>query len=394
MFRIIKYIFGFASFTIKGKGSERFLNLVARANINIWDINRKSQEVFVCKVTAVDFKSLRKFSRKSHVLLRLKSKHGLPFIVNKFKRKPSLIVGPFCFWGIIYLLSLFVWDISVVGNVKLRQEEVAEAVEELGLTVGTPKGFVDPKILQKAVMCKMKDLSWISINIRGSLAVIELQEKNPVPDMLDKDKPCNIVAARPGQVTRIEAYKGSAEVKNGDAVAKGALLVNGFVEDAFGRITINHADARVFALTKYVLRERLDFNQKIEFPTGKVINRRTVRFFGLKIPLTLAPRPKEDYQKELFTDRVRFGKSFLPIIFYLEKCTEQEKSDVVLTTEQAGQKAEERLRQREELDFKDIKILKRNKREKVQNGTYYTEVTYECEEDIAKKEEIFMGKSR
>ncbi|MDR1467054.1 MAG: sporulation protein YqfD [Oscillospiraceae bacterium] len=390
MLKIVKYIFGFASFTITGKRLERFLNLAARSGINIWDIKKKSSDIFVCKVTAVDFKNLREFSRKSGVFLKLKSKHGLPFIINKLKRRPSLIAGPFCFYGVIYLLSLFVWNINIVGNFKLKEEEIIEAAAELGLAVGTPKGLIDAKIFEKNAMSKIKDLSWISVNLKGSSAFIELQEKKSAPER-PKDKPCNIVAARSGQIVRVEVYSGNAEVKNGDAVAKGNLLVNGFVEDIFGKNTINRAEAKVFAITKHILREKLDFGQIEEFPTGKIINRRSVKFFGVKIPLTLAPKPKDNYQKEFSLNKLKIGESFLPITFYLERHVEYERKKILLTPDQTKEKIEERLKAREESEFRDMKILERSKKEKIQNGTCYADVTYVCEEDIAKKEEIIVN---
>ncbi|MDR0738637.1 MAG: sporulation protein YqfD [Oscillospiraceae bacterium] len=392
MLSILRYILGFAVFSIDGKNAERFLNLTVRSGINIWKIEKKTGKLFLAKITATNFKNLRNITKKFKVKIKLKSKHGFPFIFNKYKKRLGFLVGPICFVLIIYLLSFFIWNINVVGNKKLTEDEIIKATEELGLRVGTFKNSLDTELLEKNIMLKLADLSWLAVNLQGSSAKIEVKEKEEPPEIVPNEHPCNIISKKPGQITQIQAHTGKAEVKNGDSVAKGDLLINGFDQDNYGKSTINHATGKVFAITKRLLKEKVCFNQILYHNTKKVINRRSVEFFGLKIPLTIVPKPDENYKKELTVNKVRFNNLCLPIVFHKEKCIKQKKEKIMLNIEQAREKAQENLKRREEFEFKNAKILSTNIKERIENGIYYQDVEYTCEEDIAEESEITFEK--
>ena len=51
------------------------------------------------------------------------------------------------------------------------------------------------------------------------------------PEFPDSTTPCNIVASQDGTIMGIEATVGVAEVRSGDAVLKGDLLISGITEN-------------------------------------------------------------------------------------------------------------------------------------------------------------------
>ena len=45
LLRLLRFFRGWVSFTVSGKYPERFLNITARKNIRLWDVQRKDKTV-------------------------------------------------------------------------------------------------------------------------------------------------------------------------------------------------------------------------------------------------------------------------------------------------------------------------------------------------------------
>ena len=64
------------------------------------------------------------------------------------------------------------------------------------------------ELLEQAAMVKLKDVSWMSINLQGSVASVELKERDVPPEAVPMTEPCNLKASYPGQVVRLEVISG------------------------------------------------------------------------------------------------------------------------------------------------------------------------------------------
>jgi similar to stage IV sporulation protein len=390
--RLIRYFFGFVLFKIEGKYIERFLNLAASNAINLWDV-KSYKDTFLAKTFAGEYKNLRFFAKKSKVRLKIIHKYGMPFFVNQYKNRLGLVVGPFCFAIIIYVLSLFIWnvDVKVFDAVNIDDAQVLKIMKDIGLYSGSLKNNVDAKILANSAMEKLKDVAWLSININGCNANIEVQERVAPPELVSKDKPCNIKAARGGQIIRMEIYEGTAEVKNGSAVDEGDLLVNGFVENSLGINTLKHARAKIFAKTKHVLHQKMPLEQQETVFMPKTIKRKSINFFGMNMPLNLTFTPsKQNYERELKIHKAKLNERTMPITFYEEIWTQKYVKNITLSLDQAREKIRNMLVERTKKEFNRKKILSYNEKESFQNGILHTDAIYICEEDIAQQEEIML----
>ena len=82
MIGLIRWILGYVKFVAKGMFPERFMNMIAKSNISIWNVKRKGDELSAC-VVADEYKEFKGISRKTGTKIKLLEKHGLPFIINK-----------------------------------------------------------------------------------------------------------------------------------------------------------------------------------------------------------------------------------------------------------------------------------------------------------------------
>lgn len=387
MLKIIRFLFGYVVFVAEGPFPERFINLITRKGIGLFNTKRVENS-FYASAMAAEYKSLRHIARKSGMKIRLKEKHGLPFVIKKYKKRMGLFIGIAAYAATIWFLSLFVWTIDISGNISIDEEEITAVMQELGIHTGSLKSETDVFLLEKSLMTSFENISWISANIKGSSLKISIKESTKAPEIIPNDEPCNIIAAQDAQITRMEVYNGKEEVKNGDAVLKGQLLVNSVIEDSYSRSRLTHADAKILATTKRIIKQEIDLFPKEDLPTGNSVKRRIINILGIRIPLTLKKVPKGNFKRDIKIQNVSVFGNKLPISFYEETWSEFKPQQSKLTVEQAARKAEQKILDREKIELKDVKILKKDKSENISPNKYCTIVTYTCEENIAKQEKI------
>lgn len=387
--RFLRWLFGYVVFQGNGLFPERFMNLCARGEINLWDVRCTSGVMRAC-VAKSDYSALRAVARKSKMRLRVKQRHGLPFHTRKYKGRLGLLVGAVLFFVVLYVLSLYVWDVEVNGNVALTKEQVLTVMSDIGVRPGALKSDLKAKLMEQQAMVALPELSWIAINQQGSVVSVELKEREVPPESVPQDEPCNMISTSTGQVVRLEVYTGTAAVKAGDAVIKGQLLINGVVEDAMGNSVLKHATGKIFAATRHTLRVEVPLEQTVAVQTGNVITRKRVSVFGIDLPVSIASIPDEGYTCQMTKEPLTIGGAKLPVTIYTETWTQQVEKQVTLTEEEASQQAREQIAQKEGQELSGIEIIDRRENAVLENGVYILEVQYDCEENIAQESPILL----
>ena len=143
-------------------------------------------------------------------------------------------------------------------------------------------------------------------------------------------------------------------------------------------------------MTKHELKKEMDLCQTERQSTGKTVVRKRLKLFGLELPLTLISAPEKDYEKSVQVNNINILGVNLPISYYKEVWTQICDKKIVLSGDDALLKANEELESEEKEMLKDVKIISKDKKEKVENGRAIVIANYVCEENIAVQEEIFL----
>ena len=387
---LYRILTGYVRFRMEGSGAERFLNAAAKFGAGIWDIKKKEHELYAA-VPAGQYPFLRSCAKKTGVRLRITEKHGLPFQLHKLRRRKGVIFGAAAFVVVFYVLSLFVWSIGISGNTTLPADRILSAAEKCGLSAGVLKSEMDTKQIEQRMMLELPELSWVSLNTRGCSVVIELREKEKAPEIANPEDYCNLTASASGQVLRISTFAGESQVKVGDAVVQGQLLISGVVEDTQGNTTVKRASGIVVAQTERTLTAEIPLEQIVKEPTGEIIERSSLRIFGMLIPLTLSGTPEGDYCEEVSRTPWELNGVRLPISIDTEIWTGQKDRLVTYTMEQARQKAEEELAKQQEELPDGVTVL--NVRSEDHSDSTVCRVTWvlTCEENIAVESKILVN---
>lgn len=370
----LRWVMGTVRFSIHG-APEPFLNQCARSGISLWNIEKK--EDFTACILAGGYRHLLPSARKTKCVLKVRERRGL-------------VVGAILAFLLVQILSLHVWSVEVSGNVGIPTAQIESVASELGLKPGVWKKDIQAKLLQEQLMNAFPQTSWLSVNTSGCLIRIELEELSEKPDLEANKRACNILAKATGQILYMEVYAGTPEVKEGDAVVEGQLLLNAVVEDTYGGNTLKHAAGKIIAATQHTFTTQVEMQKEIAQETGHIVTRRSATVFGLRIPLSFTGKPDGTYRLEAEQVRLKVMDSLLPVSFYKENWIEEMRQVVPMSQEEALQKAREEVAIQQKEQLGDATITAQQETVEVRDGVLYYRVDVNCEENIGVESEVFL----
>ena len=202
----------------------------SRYEKGFWDMAWESDTAFTCRMSRRDFYALRRAVKKLDCTLTVVRKEGVPFFLGRFRRRHALAAGALLCGTMLFFGSFFIWDFTVEGNVRVSEEEILRALQRQGVTIGTFGISLDREDIRNHVLLDIPELVWITVNVSGCRAYVEVRERTVVPEMVNERDPANVVARRAGLVLDIQALNGVKCVLPGTSVEEGELLISG-VED-------------------------------------------------------------------------------------------------------------------------------------------------------------------
>lgn len=323
---IWNYLRGYVIIEVSGFSVERFLNLASHKGIYLWDITRCDNGITV-KVSIKGFKMLKSCAKKTKCHIKINVKNGFPFVMHKYRKRKILAFGILFFIGVLYFLASFVWTVEIIGNERIDKQELIAYSIKVGLKPGTYKNNIDLRVLEKNFMKEFKDISWISISTKGTKAKIELTETIAKTDIIDRTKPCNIVASKNGLIVSIVTNAGTPKVKQKDVVEQGDILVSGELiigeEGSEQKSKYVHASAEIKAKLWYEfnLEEYIKYNEKIY--TGQTKKLYALEIMDKKFNIQNTSILYKDYDKISDVKQLSFGGDFsLPIALIVDEYSE------------------------------------------------------------------------
>ena len=393
--KVVRWLMGWTEFSVSARGSaphsiERFLNLAARQGIGLWGV-RRDGNVFFVRVGARRYGDLRAPARRAEVRIRAGKRAGLPFLLHRCAERKGLFVGTAVFLAILAVMPLFIWKIDVRGNDEITAGQIRAAAAEYGLSPGLPKWKLNTSDLEQKLMLEFPDIGWISLNTRGCVVTVQIDEKIKKPEIVDTSKYGNVTASRAGQIIRLDVYEGTAQVEAGSAVVPGQLLISGVLEDAFGKSSPCHARGMALAETKRAVRIEIPLLQTVSTPTGKEVVRESIQILGLNLPVRFAEEPQGSYRRETESRTVEIQGIELPVTIFTERWIEEESEQIRITEEQALLQARQEFEKFCQEQWEGIKVISQKEQGSSQKDVYLLTVECICEENIAVESEILLN---
>ena len=204
---LLNYILGYLNIELEGYFVEKFINICISKNIFLWNIKRTKSTLVYMNIGIKDFKKVTKIIKETKCRIKIKSKKGLPFIFNKYRKRKIFFAFLLILTVAVIFLSNFVWNIEVTGNINIEKEELIKDLKEQGLKPGKLKSKVDTKEIVNKIRLERDDLAWIGIEIKGTNAIVKVVEADQKPEIIDEEDYCNIVATKARNYSKSKCWK-------------------------------------------------------------------------------------------------------------------------------------------------------------------------------------------
>ena len=145
---ILRYLYGFAKIHLRGIHINRFVNLCKARDIKLWNLEQKEDEIFFFTASK-DIARLEEPARKTGSDVEVLRVYGIREFIRKNKKRIPFVAGFILFAVLIYIQSLFIWEISVSGESDYTSDEILQHINEYYVQTGTPKSKVDCAELEK-----------------------------------------------------------------------------------------------------------------------------------------------------------------------------------------------------------------------------------------------------
>lgn len=343
--KTVHFLRGSALAEVQCACPERVLNLLGSRGVVFWGLRWQSEICFRLWLLLPQVETLQEIGAVAGAEVTVLRRRGAPVLWERFRTRYVLLAGFAAFWLLLFGGNLFIWEFRVSGNETVPTETVLRALENYGITIGSPGLHIDQEDMRNHVLLEVGDLSWLTVNVKGCVAHVQVVERHRPPEAADRSAVTNIVARRAGLITKVEALEGQAMVLPGTTVTEGQLLISGVSETEHIGARFVHSMGAVWARTWYELSVSVPL--QITQPAAGSrshsrwaldIGKHRIKFYG-KGSITGVDCDKITYYKPFTLP----GGLRLPLTLVQERITAWEGAAAERTEQSARQEGEQQL---------------------------------------------------
>ncbi len=210
---------------------ERVLNLCGARNLAFWDMEWESETAFTCRLNRRDYYALRRAVKKLDCTADRGAEGGGTLLPGPVPAAARAVGGTDPVRRAAVLRLLLHLGLHGGGRTSgSRTRRSCGRCRSRGVGIGTFGISLDTEDIRNHVLLEIPELLWITVNVSGCRAYVEVRERVEAPEPVDEREPTNVVARRDGLVLDVQALDGVQCVLPGTSVEAGELLISG-VED-------------------------------------------------------------------------------------------------------------------------------------------------------------------
>lgn len=276
---------GTVKLKIQGLNSGKIINALVDDGVYLKNLKQKQKSV-VFEILEKDFDRLKVICKKFHKKYEILSKNSL---VNLFKRARfyfGFLVSICLVVAFVFSFNLYIFkvNLSVAENKKYDLSAVEKLLKENGIFDGMKKSDLNASYLQNLIISSNKDVSGCMIKNNGGVLEIEIQPA-VMKENVSKE---NVYSKYDAVITSVEIFSGKSNLKPGDLVRKGDLLIEND-SGASGKII-----GKVYYSDNLIYNE----NQVVKEFTGRTIEKTKFELFNKMIGKSIKINDFSNYIEE------------------------------------------------------------------------------------------------
>ncbi len=348
LLKTLRFILGYVKVEVFGFAPERLMNLIIKNEIVVWEVEH-TEKGYCFYTGRKNLIRMKTYLQKTNMKLKVIERIGIPYIIKRNRKRVAFVLGFGIFLCGLYILSLFVWEVRIVGEDKLVAENLLECIEEKYVPLGTLKKNVNCNTLEENLRKEFEDISWVSCELKGTGLTIYLEEGMAPYKSTKKEKNGDIVASKDAKITKMITREGTPIVKVNQEVKKGDILISGtiYIYDDNNEILETSyiaADGDIYGITQYAYEDYLDltyYDKKYNENAKEYIT----LFLGDYCVTPYTPK-MEDSNYDIYTEIKKakiLDDFYLPFGYKKTQCTPYTVEQKMYTEKEATAILQERL---------------------------------------------------
>lgn len=387
---IYMFLVGFVNISVEGFFIERFINICRDRKIILNNLCIQNNTYLKVRIPKDDFVQIKNIAKKTKCKVKIERKVGLPFIINKYRKRKIFLIAIILIAIFIFIITKFVWNIEVVGNNTIPKEEIIELVNRYGIKIGELKNNINTKKICNLIMIDREDIAWLGITIKGTNVIINIKEASEIPEIIDRNEICDIVSNKDAIISKIIVQNGTARVKEGDIVKQGDLLVEGIMESEHMENRLVHSEATIYGKNYYTKSRKELFLQNNTIKSGKEEKRYEICINNFKLNFNKRLSKFENYDTINESKKIKiFSNYYFPLEIRKTTNFELKLEEKNYQEEELKDKIISELKDEFEQEYSISKYDEENvkcfEEEIVENNGIYIKLTYELQEEIGTK---------
>ena len=127
---LISYLIGYLRIEVTGYYIERFINLCNSNHILTWNLKKGKNANILLNIEVKSLKQIIVLAKKVKCKVKIKNKKGLPFILNKYKKRKIFAISLIIIVILIAISSNFIWNIEIRQEDEAQIENLEQDIEE------------------------------------------------------------------------------------------------------------------------------------------------------------------------------------------------------------------------------------------------------------------------
>lgn len=385
---MLRILFGYAKIKVRKKDSEKVLNLLGKNAIS-FTVPRYTEEGIEFSIGMIRYRQFKKLCDSDYSV----SFGGIPNIIHKYRKRYGIFAGAILFAVSVLISQNYIWNVNVTGNKSVSDKYIIDLLDKLGCGVGKKISDIDFDLLNNKFLIESEGIRWISVNMNGTYANVEVREINE--GVAEEDgKYYNLIASEDGKIVKLSQSEGKPLIKLNDTVCKGDLLVSAvscFKED---KLRFESAEGSIFAevMRSFSVSVPVEYTEKVK--SGESVQKKTVTFFNFPVNLFLKGGNSYRFYDTITSESsvYMFGVP-LPVNVKTTRYDELIEQKRTLSETEVKEIATAEYRKKLAETLGDARLLSKKTVTNFDGKNYTVNCDIYCIADIAKKREVFLDLS-
>lgn len=215
-------------YRIDGLNLDRFINVVKKRGIQLFDIKKEGNKQLYVAVSYKDCQNFFAIAKElCYNIKRIKYKGvGYPFFM--LLNSAWSIVGALIFATVALLSNDVVFAFTFSGNGSVYKDQVQGYLLDNGVKPFVRFSSLDLEKIEDGILADNPHLSFVSATKRANKLNLELILSSDNVERLQGDL-SQLVSIEDGQIEQIKVYRGTPMFSVGEFVKKGDVLVDGYM---------------------------------------------------------------------------------------------------------------------------------------------------------------------